>query len=292
MNVEQAAEFFQQAIEADPSYAPAYVGLAQTYWIRWDLGFLSADDAMPKLRAAADRALQLDPDLAEAHAMLGWVLTGELRIEDAEREFRRALELNPGSADVHDIYASPLLFLGRGSEAVRMARRAVELDPLSIGRRIGLAAALVFTRDYDGALDEAARILELEPERAGAYYFLGAALALKGQMEEAIAAFQRSRELSPDSPGMRAALAWAYARDGQREKALEVLADVPEMGFNLKEIALVYGALGELDRAFDYLDRAYAEHPANLLNLSVDPAADALRQDPRFDELMVKLGLQ
>ena len=155
-----------------------------------------------------------------------------------------------------------------------------------------LATSLLFTRDYDGALDEAARVLELEPEHAGAHYFLGATLALNGQLEEAIAALQRSSELDPESPGRRTVLAWVYARDGQREKALEVLADVPEMGSNLKEIAVVYGELGELDRAFDYLDRAYAEHPGNLLSLSRDPAADSLRQDPRFDELMKKLGLQ
>lgn len=172
-----------------------------------------------------------------------------------------------------------------------MARRAVELDPLSIGRRINLAITLLVTRDYDGGLQEAARILELEPENANAHYFLGRALAMKGQLEEAIAAMQRSSELDPESPARLAALAWAYARDGQREKALEVLADVPEMGLNLKDIAMVYGELGELDRAFDYVDRAYAKDPANLLKLSRDPAADSLRQDPRFDELMEKLGL-
>jgi TolB-like protein/Flp pilus assembly protein TadD len=290
--VEQAAEFFQQAIAADPGYAPAYVGLAQTYPIRSGLlGVLSADEAIPQARAAAERALELDPDLAEAHAALAGVLTQELRFEEAERALLRALQLNPGSAEAHSTYSWVLLFLGRDSESVRMARRAVELDPLSIDRRIDLSASLLFTGDYDGLLDEAARILELEPEHAGAHYFHGGALALKGQLEEAIAALQRSSELDPESPGRRTVLAWAYARDGQRERALEVLADVPEMGTNLKEKALVYGELGELDRAFDYLDRAYAEHPANLLTLSRDPTADSLRQDPRFDELMKKLGL-
>ncbi len=291
--VEQAAELFEQAIAADLGYAPAYVGLAQTYLIRaGPLGVLSADEAIPQARAAAERALELDPDLAEAHAALGQVLTQELRFEEAERAYRRALELNPGSAEAHSTYSWVLLFLGRDLESVGMARRGVELDPLSISRRIDLASSLVFTRDYDGGLDEAARVLELEPEHAGAHYFLGAALSLNGQPEEAIAALQRSSELDPESPGRRTVLAWVYAPDGQREKALEVLADVPQMGSNLKEIAVVYGELGELDRAFAYLDRAYAEHPANLLTLSRDPTADSLRQDPRFDELMKKLGLQ
>jgi TolB-like protein/Tfp pilus assembly protein PilF len=291
-DMEEAAELFQQAIEADSGYAPAYVGLVQTYWRRLSFGVLSADETIPQARAAIERALELDPDLAEAHAVLGQVLLSELRLEEAERALRRALELNPGSTEAHGPYAVLLNLLGRASESVRMARRAVELDPLSIRTRMNLATSLLFTRDYDGALDEAARVLELEPERAGAHYFLGAALALNGQLEEAIAALQRTTELDPESPGNRTALAWVYARDGQREKALELLADVPEMGTNLKEIALVYGELGELDRAFDYLDRAYAEHPANLLNLLVDPGADSLRQDPRFDELMKKLGLE
>ena len=290
-DMEEASEFFQQAIEADSGYAPAYVGLVQTYWRRLSFGVLSAHETIPQARAAIERALELDPDLAEAHAALGIVLTRELRFEEAERAFRRALELNPGSAEAHGSYAFPLNLLGRGSESVRMARRAVELDPLSIRRRLKLATSLLFTRDYDGALDEAARALELEPENMIAHYFLGAALALNGQLEEAIAALQRSSELDP-SPGNRITLAWVYARDGQREKALELLADVPEMGTSLKEIALVYGELGELDRAFDYLDRAYAEHPANLVSLLIDPGADPLRQDPRFDELMKKLGLQ
>jgi TolB-like protein/DNA-binding SARP family transcriptional activator len=288
---EQAAEFFRRAIAADPGYARAYVDLAQTYRPRFVWGVLSADEAIPEMRAAVERALELDPDLAEAHAVLGRLLTDELRLEEAERALLRALELNPGSAESHSIYSDLLRLLRRDSEAVRMARRAVELDPLSIDRRVRLTVSLVFTRDYDGALNEATRILELEPEHAEGHYFLGGALALKGQMEEAIAALQQSSELDPESPGRRLALAWAYARAGQREKALELLSDVPEMGYNLKEIALVYGELGELDQAFGYLDRAYAEHPSTLMNLSVDPTADSLRKDPRFDELMKKLGL-
>jgi TolB-like protein/Flp pilus assembly protein TadD len=288
---QEPVDLFSRAIEADPAYAPAYVGLARTFWARWVIGVLSAEEAMPQWRAAIEQALELDPDLAEAHAALGEVLTNELRLEDAERAFLRALELNPGSAEVRGGYSLLLLYLRRNSESVSEARRAVELDPLSIGTRIGLAIALLFVGDYEAALAEATRVLELAPEHADAHYFLGAALALDGQLEEGIASLQRSNDLDPESPGRRTALAWAYARDGQRERALELLADVPEMGFNLKEMALVYGELGETDRAFAFLDRAYADHPANLLNLSVDPAADSLRADPRFEQLMKKLGL-
>jgi serine/threonine-protein kinase len=289
---ESAADLYRQAIAADPAYAPAHVGLAGTYMILWSQGSLAAEEALPQARAAVERALELDPDLAEAHAVLGMVLMQELRFEEAERALLRALELNPSSAGAHSIYSGLLFLLERISESVRMARRAVELDPFSIDKRLDLSSSLFFTRDYDGASEEAARVLELEPEHADAHYYLGAALSMRGQLEEAIAELQRSSELDPGSPGRRTGLAWVYARDGQREEALTQLADVPEMGANLKEIALVYGELGELDRAFDYLYRAYAEHPANLLALSVDPAADPLREDPRFDELMKKLGSQ
>ena len=288
---DEAIDLFSRAIEADPAYAPAYVGLARTYWARWVIGMLTAEEALPQWRAAIERALDLDPTLAEAHAALGELLTNELRLEQAEQAFRRALELNPGSSDVHAGYSLLLLYRKRSAESVEEARRALELDPLSLGTRIGLAISLLFTGDFEAALEEANRILELAPENADAHYFLGAALSLDGQLEEGIAALQRSSELDPESPGRRTALAWAYARDGQRDRALEILADVPETGFNLKEMALVYGELGQRDRAFDYLDRAYADHPGNLLNLSVDPAADSLRADPRFDRLMERLGL-
>jgi tetratricopeptide (TPR) repeat protein len=292
-DVEEAMDLFRRAIEADPGYAPPYVGLAQAYGRLWGaLGVVSGEEALPKIRAAAERALELDEELAEAHAVLGGVLRAELRYEEAEREYLRALELNPGSARVHLNYAGFLTDVARYEEAVRQARRAVELDPISIGTRVGLTARLFFTRHYDDVIDEALRILELQPENAGGYYFLGAAYALEGRHEEAIAALQRSIELDPESPTRLVALAWVYARDGQREKALELLEDVPEQGSNLKEIALVYGELGELDRAFDYLDRAYAEDPGTLNEMRADPAADPLRQDPRFDELMKKLGLQ
>ena len=292
-DMEEAADLFRRAIEADPGYALAYVDLGNAYgWLWGGLGVLSGEEALPQIRAAAERALELDEDLAEAHALLGGVLTSELRYEEAEREYLRALELNPGSAAVHLDYADYLQNVARYEEAVRQARRAVELDPISIGTRVGLTARLFFTRNYDDAIDEALRILELQPENAGGYYFLGAAYALQGRLEEAISALQRSSELDPESPARLVALAWVYARDGQSEKALELLEDVPERGSNLKEIAIVYGELGDLDRAFEYLDRAYAEDPGTLNYMRADPSADPLKDDPRFDDLMRKMGLE
>jgi len=291
-DLESAADLYRQAIAADPAYALAHVGLAATYDFLWRQGLLAAEEALPQARAAVERALELDETLAEAHAALGLVLRAELRFEEAEREFQRALELNPGSADVHLQYSQLLLDLARYEESVLENRRAVELDPLSMTNRVSLAARLMFTRDYDTSIDESLRILELEPENSGAYYFLAAAYTMNGQHEEGLAAIRRSIELNPENLFGPPLLAWMHARAGQRDKALEVLEQVEEQGPMLKELAIVYGELGDLDRAFEYLDRAYAEDPGSLIYMRADPSADSLRQDPRFAELLKKLGLE
>jgi len=290
--VESAADLFRQAIAADPAYALAHVDLAGTYMVLWFQGFLAAEAALPQARAAAERALELDETLAEAHAALGMVLTAELRFEEAEREFQRALKLNRGSADVHMQYSQLLLDLARYEESQREMRRAVELDPLSMTKRLGLANLLMFTREYDASIDESLRILEVEPENSLAYYNLAAAYTLNGQHEEGLAAIRRSIELDPENPFGPPLLAWLSARAGQRDEALELLEQVEEQGPLLKEIAIVYGELGDLDRAFEYLDRAYAEDPGSLIYFRADPTADSLKDDPRFAELMKKLGLE
>jgi len=289
---ESAADLYRQAIAADPAYAPAHVGLATTYLFLWFQGFLPAAEALPQARAAVERALELDETLAEAHAALGTVLTAELHFEEAEREFQRALELNPGSADVRLQYSGLLLDLARYEESVHQTRRAVELDPLSMTNRLFLAGRLMFTRDYEASIDELLRILELEPENSGAYYFLAAAYTVNGRHEEGLAAIRRSIELDPESLFGQPLLAWVYARAGQRDEALKALEQVEAQGPMLKEIAIVYGELGDLDRAFEYLDRAYAEDPGSLTYMRADPSADPLKQDPRFAQLMRKLGLE
>jgi serine/threonine-protein kinase len=291
-DAERAAELYRQAIAADPAYAPAYAGLAGTYLLLWGQGFLAADEALLRARAAVERALELDEALAEAHAALGSVLVGELRFEDAEREFERALKLNHGSADVHLQYGQLLLELARNAEAVRQARQAVELDPLSIANRLFLAASLMFARDNDASITESLRILELEPENSVAHYVLALGFTLADRHEEGLAAIRRSIELDPEDLLGPPLLAWVYARAGQREEALKTLERVEEQGPILREIAIVHGELGDMDRAFAYLDRAFADDPGNLSYLKADPTADSLRDDPRFAELLKKLGLE
>jgi TolB-like protein/Tfp pilus assembly protein PilF len=290
--LDEAAELFKRAVDVDPGFAAAYAALADVHLQRWSDGFMSGEEALPRARDAAERALDLDATLAAAHTSLADVLNAELRFEEAERSYRRALELNPGSADAHRRFAHLLLGMGRYDELVRLLRRAVELDPLSIGYRLSLASGLWFTRDYEGGIAEARKILELEPDNRGALYSLGFASVLNGDHEQGIAALERVVEVEPGYPFGPPGLAWAYARAGRRAEAMEMLQQVEPRGQMLKESAIVLGELGNLDRAFEYLERAYAEDPGSLTYLGSDPTADALKADPRFDELLARLGVR
>jgi TolB-like protein/Tfp pilus assembly protein PilF len=289
--LEDAAGLFRQAIEVDPDFAAAYAGLADIYLDLWSSGYLPAEQALAEARIAAEKSLALDETLAEAHTSLADVLESELRFAEAEREHRRALELNPGSAEAHRRYARLLLGLGRFEELVLQLRRAVELDPLSISYRLSLTSGLWFTGDYEGGIAEAQKVLELEPDNPGALYSLGFASVLSGDTAQGFTALRRALEVRPEYPFNSTALAWAYARAGRRAEALEVLGRVDAQGQMLKELAIVYGELGELDRAFEYLDRAYVEDPGSLTYLNADPTAEALKADPRFAQLQARLGL-
>ena len=290
--LEGAAQLFRQAIEADPEFAPAYAGLADIHLDLWNSGYVPAEQALPAARAAAERALELDETLAEAHTSLADVMESELRFADAEHHHLRALELNPGSAEAHRRYARLLLDVGRFDELVAQLRRAVELDPLSISYRLSLTSGLWFTGDYEGGIAEARKVLELEPNNPRALYSLGFASTLNGDIEQGIAALERALELRPAYPFNAPGLAWAYARAGRRADALAMLERVEPRGQMLKELAIVYGELGELDRAFEYLERAYAEDPGSLSYINSDPTAAALKADPRFADLLERLGLQ
>ena len=291
-DLEGAAALFRQAIEADPGYAPAHAGLADTY-LRLQLrGYLPEAEALPLAKAAVERALELDETLADGHVSRGWLLQTERQFEAAEREYLRALELNPGNAKAHTWYGGLLQDLGRFEEAVWEARRAVELDPLSVDNRMYLANKLLFARAYDEAIVEAERILDMAPDRTDALYFLGLSHSMKDEHREGIAALERAIELTPGDPYYRAGLAYIHARAGAYEEALGILHERQEQSIPLKEIALVYAALGDLDQAFEYLDRAFEEERASLHGIGADPTADPLRADPRFDELLRKVGLE
>ena len=289
---EQARELLEQAVELDPGYARAWAALGSLYLS------LKAQGSMPVLEGqrladeAINRALELEPDLASAHSARAFYLTDQLRYEEAEEESLRALELNPGSSEEHRRYARLLLQLDRHDESVEQARRAVELDPLSIQARASLGDAMWWAGDWEGTVTESEKLIEMAPNLAYAYYNLGYGHAMQGHEEEAIEAFQRSVELDPADPLTRVGLAWAWARAGERDSALAALEDVPAEASPIKEIAIVYGELGDLDTAYEYLYRAVEEDPGSIGTLRTDHSADPLKADPRYPELLARVGLE
>ncbi|MDA2914099.1 tetratricopeptide repeat protein, partial [Acidobacteriia bacterium AH_259_A11_L15] len=291
---QQAESFFRQALDKDPTYALAYAGLADTYAVQPSWGLMAPDEAFPKAKAAARRALQMDENLAEAYATLGLALREyDWDWAGAEQAFRRSLELNPNYATAHHWYAWALSDLGRHEEAIAEIKRAQELDPLSVIISRNVAAILWHARRYDEAIEKAEKALQLDPDFAATHAILGSAYLEKEMYEQAIAELEKGKALGGNRPS--ASLAYAYARAGKRTEALRELEGLLELAKReytySAGIAFVYGALGEKDRAFEWLERAYRERGYFMVALKVEPRFDSLRDDPRFQDLLRRVGL-
>jgi len=292
----RSIEYFSEATEKDPNYALAHAGLADCYIILGYFSLLPAREAYAKAREAATRALALDDTLAEAHNALAtakadydWDWPG------AEREFRRAIELNPGYATAHQWYGRLLSELGRHEEALAEIKRAQELDPLSlIINAVGGRILLYAGRD-DLAIEQLRKTLEMDPSFAHAHWFLGMAYVRKGALAEAIAEFQRAITLSPNFTQYQAGLGHAYARAGKSAEARRLLDELKEQSkrryVSWCDFAAIYAGLGDKDQAFACLERAYAQRDARLVELKVDARLDPLRSDPRFKDLLRRIGL-
>ncbi len=280
--------YFQQATSRDPSYALAYSGLADTYALLGFRGRFPSKDALSRAKAAALKAIALDDTLAEPHASLAFIAeTHEWDWPTAEREYKRALELNPGYAAGHNWYAGYLMYVGRFEEGIAEAKRARDLDPLSLPVNNALAEAL----------EQLQKTLEMDPHFAPAHQTLGWAYLNMGKNEQAIQEFQQALQLSGTGDTDRMLdLGFAYAAVGKREEARKILAKLKklhEQGLVPSgSIAILYGALGELDKAFAWLEKAYEEHDPELTYLKV-PARrfEPLRHDPRFQDLLRRMGL-
>jgi serine/threonine-protein kinase len=290
--LEQAVEYFEQAIEEDSRFALAYSGLADAYLLLGSYGHVSRAEAHSRAKAAAEQALALDDTLAEAHTSRGQVLRSERDWHGEEQEYRRAIELNPSYATAHQWYATLLCALGRMDEALAEIRRAEELDPLSHAISVTAGLVLLFARDYDGTIEQVHKTLELEPNFFSAYGILAAAYAQKGLYEEGIAAIERAAVLNPDAPDQLASRAVFYAQWGRRETALELVEEAKAQGDDPAIIAAVYVQLGDADRAMEWLERAFANRPEGLLYLKVSPWSDPVRADPRFKRLLERLGME
>jgi TolB-like protein/DNA-binding winged helix-turn-helix (wHTH) protein/Flp pilus assembly protein TadD len=294
--VRKAIEYFEQAIAADPAYAAAHAGLADCYTALGHYGAIPPAAAYPRAKAAALRALEIDEQLAEAHAALAAVkMHYDWDWPGAEREFKRAIRLNPSYASAYQWYGTYLATMGRSEEAAQQDARALELDPLSplISTAVGLH--LYYARQYRQAIDQHRKALELEPEFAVSRLNLGRAYLGAGMFPEAVAELERAVRLSDRSPATLAALAQAYGLAGQMERARELLQEMVGRSktsyVSPFDIALVYIGLGDKDQAFAWLQRAYEEHCPALVYLRLHPWADGLRSDPRFQNLLGRLRL-
>jgi TolB-like protein/Tfp pilus assembly protein PilF len=288
--------YFQQAVDLDPAYAAAYSGLADSYTALAAWYIVSHDEAFPKANAAARKALEIDDQSAEAHASMAVVKEAEWDWPGAEQEFRRALELNPSYATGHQWYAEYLVGMGRHQEALAELRRARELDPLSLIITAVSGGMSYFAREYDTAIDHCRGALELDPDYPGAHLFLGWAYEGRQMYEQAIAEFQQVQALGGPRIISLCSFGRAYALAGMRsdtETILgEVLASDERQYVSADLTALIHLGLGEKDEALAWLQKALNAHAVGLMFLKVDPRYDLLRDGPRFDDLLRRIGLE
>ena len=292
----KAIEYFQEAAEKDPSYALAYTGLADTYVLLGWNSYQPPNEAFTEGKAAAMTALQLDPDLAEAHTPLAAVLwLHDWHWGEAQTEFKRSLELCPTYPTANHWYAEYVMTMGRHAEAIAKMKNGQDLDPLSLIINVAVGWALYFGRRYDEAIEQLQRTIELEPNYPVTYWILGLLFRKMGRYEPAIREGEKAVKLSGGSPLMRAALAHTLAAAGRTKEAvqtLDVLTQLAKQKYVAPYfLAGIHVGLGENDRAIEYLEKSYEERSHWLIYLHIDPSMDGLRNNPRFQDLSQRVGL-
>jgi TolB-like protein/Tfp pilus assembly protein PilF len=294
-DLQKAIDYFKQAIEKDPSYALAYVGLGDSYILLSGFGAASPQESFPLAEAAAKKALEIDDTLAEAHTTLGFSLcVHHLDFAGSIREFERAIALNPNYATAHHWFGDgPLLAVGQFDRAIAEGKRALELDPLSVIITADLGADYLVARRYDEAIEQFHKAIDLDPRFYYAHWNLAQALEMKGNLREALAEYKKAVELD-DDPFVLALLGQAYAKLGQRDEALKILAELRQIGAHryvpAYSYALLHMALGEKDKAIEWLERSYHDGAGlDVIFLKVDPMLDPLQKEPRFQALVAKV---
>jgi serine/threonine protein kinase/tetratricopeptide (TPR) repeat protein len=292
-SLQQALQYFQRALNVDPTYAAAYAGMADTYNLMGNFDLLPAKVCLEKAMAAAHTALELDDNLAEAHAALGGALQGgsEWNFNGAEKEFNRALELNPNYATARLWHGLNLLALGRSKDAVPEFRKAEELDPLSPIASTYVGFSLQKVRRYDEAITANRQTLALFPEFSFAHWTLAMAYRQKGQYDSAIAEFRKAIELSQGRPDFIATLGHAYAVSGNKEQALRIAQELEAKRAPAFALAIIYLGLGDRDRTFRLMQQAYDERYQVMPEALHDPLFDPIRSDPRFQDLLRRIGV-
>jgi len=292
---EQAISYFQQATAKDPKYARAYAGLADSYALIGGYSGRPETDFMPKARAAAQRALELDGNLAEAHTALALIVQNyDWDWQTAEKEFRRAIELNPNYATAHHWYAEHLTWLGRFDEALRESERARQLDPLSLIIAADNGATLYYSRQYDRAIAKFLAVREMDPNfsRTGV---IRSAYEQKGLFDNSLEEIEKWSRAYGDRPWTWSELAYIYGRSGHQAQAKHALQKLLQFGqhqpVDPAAIAWAYVGVGNKDQAFAYLEKAFSQHSSTLTTLKVEPRFDPLRSDARFQDLLRRVGL-
>jgi TolB-like protein/Tfp pilus assembly protein PilF len=293
---QKAIEYFQLAAANDPAYALAYVGLADTYTYFSFFDVVPPREAMPKAKAAAARALEIDNRLGEAHVSLGYVsYMYDWDWPAAGKHFEQALTLNPAYSRAHTFYPFYLSSLGRSEEALAVAKRSLDLDPASPAVNHSLAVQFYFARQFDQAIEQAHKTLELDPNFAISYELLGEVYVSRGMYREGLSELEKYSALSRGRAMSLALLGYAHARLGERSQALRMLEQLEaaskERYTPAFSFAVVYAGLGEKNQAFAWLEKAYEERTSRLGYLKVEPLWDPLRSDPRFADLVRRIGL-
>ena len=294
--LQKAMDYFNRAIDKDPNYPQAYVGLADTYALAgdWEYGILSAQDAFSRAKAAATHALKLDDNLGEAHTSLAFAFDlYDWDWEAAENHYKRAIALNPGYATAHHWYAWHLMVMGRTAEGIAELRKAQSLDPLSLIISADLADALCIAHRYEESVQQSRKTLDMDPNFALAHYQLGQAFQQMHMQSASIAELQKAVELSRGNTAFESNLAYAYAVSGRKEEAIRIAKDLEsEQGRSSvadSNIAMIYVGLGNNEQAMIWLNKAYQArfNPSILLR----PAFDPLRSNPGFQNLLSRIGL-
>jgi len=294
--IRKAISFYQQAIDADPTYALAYAGMADAYRTLPIGGWVPSKEAFPQAKAAANRALELDDDLTEAHVVLGWVeFWFDWDWNAAEKELKRAIELSPNNSDAHRAYAQLLSNLARHDEAIAEAKLARELDPLTLITEALEGQFLFYAGHYDEAISRLHTTLQINPDFWVAHNNLGRVYLHQGRFDEAIDELQKAIKLSNGTTEPVTQMGYAFAKSGRRPQALATLTELRSFAQNhyvpAYNFAMIYNGLDEKDQALAYLERSLEEREVQITFIKIDMRWDELRSDPRFQEIMRRVGL-
>ncbi|MGA3176580.1 MAG: protein kinase [Candidatus Acidiferrum sp.] len=293
----KARDYFQQAVEKDPNYALAYVGLAEYYAVVPDYTYVPYSETYPKAKTYATRTLAIDDTQAEAHAVLARAYTVDWDWAAAAREFEHALELNPNLSRTHVMYGLYFVYLGNHEQGLMHLRRAVELDPLNLNANANLGQEYFFSKQYDQAIEQEKRTLEIDPNFANAHYHLANDYLIMGKYDLWLEEWEKGARLANDSESLALVKAAKkeYAMSGFRGALKRLVAlreeQAKHMYIDPAVIAANYTLLGEKDRAFSWLEKAYREKSGQLLMLKSWPGFDSLRTDPRYADLLKRMGL-